>query len=420
MGSAPAQTGDTEIKISFKADVDSAPDVSYIAFANTILIDALFLELDTVIAVDATPKQWQPVVQITNGDVYDTPPQIKMDAAGNAIAIWAESDPIGGDIRIRAKRYNASLGSWEGTVFVDSATTITSYLDPQINMDAAGNAIVVWGGGQVFMNRYNATNHTWGTPAQLGNNLIDSGKFAFKMNGDGIMVRNGENKIYARFYTSVNNSWGDEINIANHNASELKIDIDNIGDVAVMWSQTESISVYPYKHTDIWANYFNVKNGNWSDAVLIENSNVDGLGNVNIRLDANGNAIAVWNDTIIDFNTGKLISNVYINHYSASSKSWGGASSMTENGTSGTSQIAFDAVGNAIVIWAQKDISGDYDIWAKRYKASTASWGTPESIETVGKYNFRPQICFNSAGNAVASWLKHDGTRYNIVASVLK
>jgi hypothetical protein len=421
MGSAPAQTGDTEIKISFKADVDSAPDVSYIAFTNTRLIDELFLELDTVIAVDATPKQWQPIVQITNGDVYDTPPQIKMDAAGNAIATWAESNPISGDITTRAKRYNASLGSWEGTVFVDSATTIASSLDPQINMDAAGNAIVVWGSGsQVFMNRYNVTNHTWGTAAQLGGNLIGSGKFAFKMNGDGIMVRTDANKIYARFYSSVNNSWGDEINIANHSAGELKVDINSTGDIAVMWSQTENISVYPYRHTDIWANYFNAKIGSWKGAILIENSNVDLMGNINIKLDEAGNAIAAWNDQITDFNTGKTAYNIYKNRYAANN-SWDSVTSVTTNGISGNPQIAFDTLGNAIMTWSQNDKTESYggDLFLMRYKASTSTWGTPEPVYSIGN-NIYPQVCLNSTGNVIVSWLKAGATRFNIVASVLK
>jgi hypothetical protein len=420
-GQTIAQTGDAEVKIAFKADVDSAPDVSYIAFTNTKLFDDLFLELDTVIAVDTTPKQWQPAVMLSNGDVFDTPPQIKMDAAGNAIATWAEGNPINGEIRIRARRYNASLGSWEGTVFVDSATTIASYVNPQINMDAAGNAIVVWVGNQIFMNRYNATNRTWGTTTQLGGNLIGSENFAFNTNGDGAMVWTNANKTYARSYNSVNNSWKEEFVIANHNADRLKVSINEIGNIAIMWSQTDSIPVYPYRHTDVYANYFNAKSENWSGSTLIENSSVDLLGNININLDATGNAIAVWNNQITDFNTGKTTYNVHKNRYNTSSKSWDGASSITENGISGTPQIAFDTVGNAIMTWRQEDNTEIYggDLFLMRYKASTATWGTPESVYTAGN-NIYPQVCLNNTGNVIVAWLKSGEARFNITASVLK
>jgi len=62
------------------------------------------------------------------------------------------------------------------------------------------------------------------------------------------------------------------------------------------------------------------------------------------------------------------------------------------------------------------DLMGtDYN-WS--FTTEDGDWGTAALIETdnVGS-TYRPQIAFDSSGNAIAVWSQSDGTRYNIYAN---
>ena len=83
-------------------------------------------------------------------------------------------------------------------------------------------------------------------------------------------------------------------------------------------------------------------------------------------------------------------------------------------------QVAFDASGNAVVVWQQSD-GTRYNIWSNRYTASTGLWGTAALIETdnAGDAN-NPQVAIDASGNALAVWSQSDGTRYNIWSNMYR
>jgi hypothetical protein len=79
-------------------------------------------------------------------------------------------------------------------------------------------------------------------------------------------------------------------------------------------------------------------------------------------MDANGNALAVWEET----SNGTLY--VWANRYVAS-QGWGTAQMIGPNaGQSTNPQVAFDSSGRAIAVWEQIDAGSNYDIWADRFE----------------------------------------------------
>ena len=73
-------------------------------------------------------------------------PQIATDAAGNALAVWYQSD--GTRFNIQANRYTAGSG-WGTAELIETDNAGSAY-DPQIAIDAAGNALAVWNQWGVF------------------------------------------------------------------------------------------------------------------------------------------------------------------------------------------------------------------------------------------------------------------------------
>ncbi len=64
-------------------------------------------------------------------------------------------------------------------------------------------------------------------------------------------------------------------------------------------------------------------------------------------------------------------------------KAWTGAVLLETNdmGTAVGADVALDANGNAVAVWQQSD-GTRFNIWANRYNASTSAWGTATLIET--------------------------------------
>jgi hypothetical protein len=70
------------------------------------------------------------------------PPQLAIDPAGNAIAVWFEGDDSAGVSHIRANRYVAGRG-WGSVQIIDSGNT-GGVLYPQVAIDSKGRATVIW------------------------------------------------------------------------------------------------------------------------------------------------------------------------------------------------------------------------------------------------------------------------------------
>ena len=89
----------------------------------------------------ATLQAWGTAALIETdnaGEAYE--PQIALDASGNALAVWQQFD--GARYNIWANRYTAATG-W-GTAALIETDDAGDARDPQIAFDANGNALAVW------------------------------------------------------------------------------------------------------------------------------------------------------------------------------------------------------------------------------------------------------------------------------------
>jgi hypothetical protein len=280
-------------------------------------------------------------------------PQIAMDAGGNAIAVWRQHD--GQRDSIYANRFNAASGAW-GTAQLIETDNAGGALSPQIAMDAGGNAIAVWEQSDgtrnnIWANRFSAASGSWGT-AQLietedaGSAL--SPQVAMDAGGNAIAIwqqsDGTRNNIWANRFGAATGTWGTARLIETDNAgtaSAAQVAMDTGGNAIAVWQQSDGT------RDNIWANRFSAASGTWGSAQVIET----GTGTTvdpQIAMDASGNAIAVWRqfDATSD--------NVHANRFDAASGAWGTAQAIeTSNQEAIGPQIAFDVNGNAMAIWSR-------------------------------------------------------------------
>jgi hypothetical protein len=241
---------------------------------------------------------------------------------------------------------------------------------PQIAMDGAGNAMVVWGWASadppyafsVWANRYKAGTG-WGSAGPI-----------------------------------------DDLNTSNPNPNP-HVAFDGAGNAIAVWHRPDG------SWNSIWASRYVVGSG-WGAPGLIETDNTNSAHDARIAFDSGGNAMAVWiqSDGVRD--------NVLANRYTAG-QGWGSAE-LIETNNSGPAlepRIVFDGNGNATAVWSHRDVAGfTFNILANRWTAATG-WGTPVPIDNAPDPARAPQLGIDDDGNVIVVWSQSDGTRTNIWAN---
>jgi hypothetical protein len=361
----------------------------------------------------ALPKAWAGATLIETGSLGNAyEPQIAVHADGSAIAVWLQYDGTRSDIW--ANRYTPS-GGW-GTATLIETNNLGDADVPQIAIDASGNALAVW--SQWDGSRYNilANRFTpaggWGTATLIETDDVGDAyepQIALDINGNALAVWSqwdgSRYSILANRFTPTG-GWGTATLIETDNtgaAIEPQIAIDASGNALAVWRQSDGT------RNNAWANRFTPASG-WGTATLIETNNSGQVYNVQIAMNASGNAMVVWQQF-----DGVSHDNIWANRYTPGT-GWGSAELIEgDSAEAGTPQIALDANGNAIAVWQQID-GTRFSIWASRFTPA-GGWGAAALIETDnagGAAN--AQIAFDASGNALAVWQQSDGLRTNIWA----
>ncbi len=201
----------------------------------------------------------------------DTPdiPVVAMDASGNAIAVWRQTD--GSNYNIWGNIYTASTDSWGTAVKLENEDLGDAHY-PQIDMNASGVGFATWvqnGGGLNNIWAIKFENGAWGIAGQIesASQATYRPDIAVDSSGNAIAVWEQNNgpqwNIYTNKYTS--GSWGvtPELLESNDNtAISARVDFDGSGNAIAVWSQSNGVT------NSIYANHYT--SGSWGSATLIE------------------------------------------------------------------------------------------------------------------------------------------------------
>jgi hypothetical protein len=212
--------------------------------------------------------------------------------------------------------------------------------------------------------------------------------------------------VASRFTTA--NGWSAPQPIDNGagNAGGAAIAMDPNGNGTAVWSQSDGT------RNNVWSNRF-VAGVGFGTPVLIENDNVGSAFVVRVAVDPNGNAFAIWQDSV------GININLMANRFTAGG-TWGTQQVIGTPKGNADAQIAVDVNGNAMVVWEQfTGAPGIFNIASNRFSPTTG-WGTPIAVEThAGTRSFLPFVALDRSGNAVAVWQQEaaDRNHENIFAN---
>ena len=154
--------GNTDGAVSQWVDVNAAGNIFVVwQQTSTLANNTTQYSIDSV-RFDPVAKTWSAPASLTARATSVYPPQVAVDSAGNAMAVWTQYETTG--ISLQNVRFSATGGTWTAPMLTDQTgtATIPSFV---LGMDSSGNAEVIWADtvNGIFERRYNATAGTWGS-----------------------------------------------------------------------------------------------------------------------------------------------------------------------------------------------------------------------------------------------------------------
>jgi predicted lipoprotein with Yx(FWY)xxD motif len=349
-------------------------------------------------------------------------PQIVSREDGGAIVTW--EDHRNGDYDIYAQRVDTS-----GAILwtADGAPVCTAggnQESSQIAADGFGGVIVTWREefwlteeyteDNIYAQRVNAAGTIQWTPDGLplcaASEEQNHPRIVSAGSGVAIVTwyrtESEDAGIYAQRVSAGYVQWGsDGVRVCAAEGVRLGAGIvsDSVGGAIVTWADNRS------GNDAIYAQRVSALGGfEWtSDGVLVSRP-THRLGDYEIIADGFAGAIVTWADY------GNGFGDIYAQWVNASgSVQWtaGGVAVCTEKENQSFPQIASDGGGGAIVIWTDRRIWSNYDIYAQRMSASGEALWTFNGVPICASAGNQgmARLVSDGAGGAIVTWVDSRG-----------
>ena len=353
---------------------------------------------------------WGPIEQIDSGEQDAVYPALAADPSGNAVAVWIEvevfdeEDPNKERIaEIWANRYTVGVG-WGAAARIDKRDEGHAG-DPHVAMDLAGNAIAVWHQSDsirenIWSNR-STPDGSWDIAQIIDTGAGHAGdpRVAMDSEGNAIAVWHQTDGTRANIWSNrfiPRSEWGAAMPIGNREGGEARLPdvaMDPDGHATVVWHESDG------ERSSIWSSRYD---GTWREPERIDAHHLGDAHRPKVGMDADGNALAVWKQ--FDGNTVGVWSN-----RATPAGEWTTPERIEANdqGDALRPRLAVSAAGDAAVVWLQSDGLG-LAVWSNAYTTSD-HWGDagpidPRSGDRAREEPRGPTVAMDPAGNAIAVW----------------
>lgn len=287
-----------------------------------------------------------------DGEVFD--PRLAMNSQGDAMVVWQHSSATRN--AVWSARYSAEAGGW-GRPTIASSHNVSDASAPRVAMDAAGNAMVAWRqfdgvGTSIWVNLCEA-GHSWGVADAIG---VEQAGTAFDpqitMNaaGNAIVMWTQSGRQHSRIYAChyvMGMGWGRTTRIGAHNdntALSPQVAMDQRGNAIAVWDERDG------KRFKVFASRY-VAGGVWGKPTRVDRRSTSDAGDAfdpKVAMDAQGNAVVVWQQ-VIGVRRG-IWSNRYV-----LGLGWDEPAQLKsrEGGDAFEPQIAMEEGGRAFAMWQE-------------------------------------------------------------------
>jgi hypothetical protein len=360
-------------------------------------------------------------------------PRVAFDAAGNALAVWTVFSNQRNTLW--SSRFSAASSQWEAARMLSAPDAVASAYLPDLALDQAGNAMVVWHQGDGRANhfdgwaaQYAVATGRWSAATRVTDGISNVHSTRVALNaagqgwlawaqerGDGTTADSQPVDVWARS-VSTTAAWGTGSIVSASGGTvgtayvygQIALAVNAAGDAAVLWSQR----LLPARPMVVRAALFKPAGG-WQDASTITLDSTEDCHDPAVALDAAGNAVAVWQQQTDYGAYGG--SNRYV-----AGAGWGTPGHFVDSklGDAFSPSVAMDGAGNATVVWYRWSPANAIDLMINHYQLGTG-WGGAQVFAPMGSNDVMtqspPQVASNAMGQTLVVW----GINLSAVASWL-
>jgi hypothetical protein len=300
---------------------------------------------------------WGAPMRIDAGAGVADFPDLAAHPSGDAIAVWVKRDASAHDIW--SSRFSAA-GGWSPAHLLEAEPGPAG--EPRVAFDAAGNAIAVWAQSEgllhrpIWGRRYVAGSG-WGAPLKLStaiNGVGGSPQIAVGADGDAVAIwgwRDGTTRdIEASRYSGSGGGWDTPVRVnttGTRNTELPQIALGRDGSALAVWTQFEPVG--GGAEPTVFANRYEPASG-WSASAQISRPLQGGIA-PRVAIDRSGHALAAW--TELDLTLGSSGYAIWSNRYTQGA-GWSAAQRIGATGSFVNSfhlNLAVDASGSAFAVW---------------------------------------------------------------------
>jgi hypothetical protein len=287
-------------------------------------------------------------------------PQAAIDGAGNAVVVWQQPDGFTLNTIVQAAIRPAG-GPFGEPVTLSATGTVSVH--PQVAVNAAGAAIVAW-------------EHVAGQEVVIQATVRPAG---------------------GSFAAAV------DVSAAGLQGEPPGVAMDNAGNATVVWTQTSAAGSTAQAAT--WPA------GGPAFSAPVDLSATGEVSSPQVATNATGETVAVWEH--VDTNTRFV--------QAAIRPAGGGFSPPADlslfGGDAIAPQVAIDADGNAVAVWARFD--GATRVVQIGTRPRDGTFGLPGTLSLAGGEARAPQVAVSPGGDIVVAWQRSDGAN-TIVQAVAR
>ncbi len=364
---------------------------------------------------------WSPPIDVSAAGQDAYFPQVVIDASGNAVAVWTRSNGTNFIIQAATLPYGSS--TWTPTADLSAAGQDAAF--PQVGVDAAGNAVAIW-------SRSNGTNTIiqgaklpFGTSAwtpttdlSAAGQDADKPQIAVDAAGNAVAVwsrSDGSNSIVQGATLLFGSAiWvaTTDLSASGQDADSVQVAVDASGNAVAVWRRFDG------SNTIIQAATLAFGSTVWVAATADLSAAGNDSRDPQVAVDPAGNAVAVWS-FFNGFTTDISIQGATL---AFGSSTWVATSDLlapTLN-SAGSPQVGVDAAGNALAIWVRNN-GVDPVLEGATLAFGSSIWVPTTTIVIPGFGEFFPILAVNASGDAVAVWVLIDAgiVTFAIQASTL-
>jgi hypothetical protein len=314
--------------------------------APAILLVLVVGMLWTTVGSASAAPTWLAPKDISDLNESITFPDVAVNAAGDAVAIWPRVS--GGETILEAIERPAG-GDWSEPVILTDPAEDQEPAATRVALDGEGNAVAVW--------------------------------------------RDSHDSVIRTAERPAGGEWSGPENLSaeGRGGSPAQLAGNAAGDLVAVWRGFSGST-----HEAAWA-AVRVAGGGWSEPEVISDADAEEAvwPAANVAIDAAGNAIAVWKQQV----TGDDI--IRAAERPAGGE-WSEPEDVSAGGDGAAPRIAMNAEGAAVAAWSV--LEGGVTGIQAAVRPAGGAWSDPDDLSAAGDNTGEPEVAINADGSAFALW----------------